>query len=110
MTYSEPMIEQNLVTASADPEASTFDKLKTLTQEGNQRMRRIWLILRAAFSETQAEFQAGRRVITPLAKEVTTEAVSSFNETKEQATKAVNQAWQEGDAQSDLRDRIISFI
>jgi len=110
MTYSETMNQADLSTTAVEPEVSTVEKLKTLTTEGSQRIKRINQILQAAFSETRSEFQAGRNVMTPLVKEVTTEAVSSFNETKQQATKAVNEAWQEGDTQTDLSDRIVSFL
>jgi len=110
MTYSETMNQTDLSTAAVESEASTVEKLKTLAREGNQRVRRINQILRSAFSETRSEFQAGRSVMAPLVKEVTAEAVSGFNETKQQATKVVNEAWNEGDTQTDLSDRMVSFL
>lgn len=110
MTYSETMNPTDLSAAPADKETSTVDKLKTLAQEGSQRAKRINQILQAALSETRSEFQAGRNVMTPLAKEVTAEAVSSFNATKQRASEAVNEAWQEGSEQADVSDRIITFL
>lgn len=110
MTYSETMTETNLSSTPTEAQPSTIDKLKTLSKEGTQRAKRINQILRAAFSETRAEFQEGRSVISPLAKEVTTEAVSSFKSTKQRATTTVSEAWQEGEGQSDLSDRLVAFI
>ncbi|MEL6554356.1 MAG: hypothetical protein AAFQ63_12950 [Cyanobacteria bacterium J06621_11] len=111
MTY---MPETNL--SSAPQEApqkagpSTFDKLKTLTKEGSARTQRISQILRQAFSETREEFQAGRTVISPLAKEVTNEAVSTFKSKSQEAAEAVNQAWQSEANAPDTTERLINSI
>ncbi len=111
MTY---MPETNLSTttlnAEADSSPSTIEKLQTLVKEGTARTRRITSILRQAFSETREEFQAGRSVISPLAKEVTTEAVHTVKSKSQQAAETVNQAWQDEADAPDRTERLISLI
>ncbi len=111
MTY---MPETNLSTATLDTETaanpSTAQKLKTLVQEGTARTQRIASILRHAFSETREEFRAGSSVISPLAKEVTTEAVYTFKNRSQQAAETVNQAWQDEADAPDRTERLISLI
>ncbi|MEL6938910.1 MAG: hypothetical protein AAFO84_06930 [Cyanobacteria bacterium J06598_1] len=107
MTY---MPDTNLSTSTMETEPSFAEKLKTLKTEGTERSQRILLILRQAFSETREEFQAGRTVISPLAKEVTTEAVSTVKEKSQQAADAVNQAWRDEADAPDTTERLISLI
>jgi len=97
-------------TSNTEAEPSTFDKLKTLTQEGTERSKRILNILRQAFSETREEFQAGRTVISPLAQEVTTETVSTVKEKGQQAADAVNKAWKDEGNASDVTDRAMALL
>lgn len=98
--------------AAADPSAdpSTVEKLKTLYQESSQRSQRVAKILRAAFTETAAEFKDGRAVISPLAKEVTAETVATVREKSKQAADTVNQTWQQEDDSKDSTERLIRFI
>ena len=110
MTY---MPETNLSNISADgstTEPTTLEKLKTLAQEGTQRTQRISRILKHAFSETREEFQARRTVISPIAKEVTAEAVSAFKSKSQQATEAVNQAWEAEESTPDFTERLIKVL
>ncbi|MGD1898002.1 MAG: hypothetical protein ACFB16_13730 [Phormidesmis sp.] len=107
MTYTS---ETNLSSTSTEAETSTVDKLKTLKQEGTERTQRIFKILHQALSETREEFQAGRTVISPLAKEVTTEAVSTVKEKSQQAAEAVNQAWKDEASAPDTTERLINLI
>lgn len=95
---------------SADQAPSTAEKAKTLKQEGTQRAKRIAKILRTAFAETAAEFKAGRTVISPLAKEVTAETVATVKEKSQQASKTVNEAWQQEADTQDRTDRLIRFV
>lgn len=108
------MPDTNLSNLSSDSsentEATTAEKLKTLAQEGTQRTQRISKILKQAFSETREEFQAGRTVISPIAKEVTAEAVSNFKSKSQQAAEAVNQAWQEEESTPDFTERLIKVL
>lgn len=106
MTYTS---ETNL-SASIEAEVSTTEKIKTLTQEGKKRTQRISQILKQAFSETREEFQAGRTVISPLAKEVTSETVSTFKSKSKEAADAVNKAWQEEADAPDTTERLINAI
>jgi len=96
--------------SSADTEPTTVEKLKTLTKESAQRTQRISQILKQAFSETREEFQAGRTVISPIAKEVTAEAVSAFKSKRQQATEAVNQAWQDEESTPDFTERLLKVL
>ena len=86
---------------------STVEKLKTLQQESATRYQRVSKILRAAFTETAAEFKAGRAVISPLAKEVTAETVATVKDKSQQAKKTVNQAWQQESETEDRTERLI---
>jgi len=107
------MPETNLSNISADgstTESTTLEKLKTLAQEGTQRTQRISQILKQAFSETREEFKAGRTVISPIAKEVTAEAVSAFKSKSQQATEAVNQAWQDEESAPDFTERLLKVL
>ena len=104
------MPETNLSSTSQEAESSTFEKLTTLTKEGSARTQRISQILRQAFSETCEEFQAGRTVINPLAKEVTNEAVSTFKSKSQEAAEAVNQAWQSEADTPDTTERLINSV
>ncbi len=109
MTY----MPENLSNIPADgsaTEPTTVEKLKTLAQEGTQRTQRISQILKQAFSETREEFQAGRTVISPIAKEVTAEAVSAFKSKSQQATEAVNQAWEAEESTPDFTERLIKVL
>ncbi len=89
---------------------STVEKLKTLQKESTERSQRIVKILRNAFSETAAEFKEGRAVISPLAKEVTTETVATVKEKGQQASQTVNQVWQQEAEAEDLTERLIRFV
>jgi len=110
MTYTERINFQEK-TAEQTPsyEPTTFQKLKTLKKEGAERSQRVADILRSAFSETAAEFKAGRTVISPLAKEVTAETVSVVKENGRKVSDTVNQAWQDAD-DDDINERMIRFI
>ena len=109
MTYTSESLLDTTVQATDEP--TTAQKLNTLRQEGTERTKRIASILRQAFSETREEFQAGRTVISPIAKEVTTEAVSTVKQKSQQAAEAVNQAWNdEAAAPDDLTERLVSLI
>ncbi|MGB7087579.1 MAG: hypothetical protein WBD47_18615 [Phormidesmis sp.] len=105
MTYT-PDTEFSL--PSAEP--STVEKLRTLQQEGSQRSKRIFKILSTAFTETAAEFKDGRAVISPLAKDVTTETVATVKEKSQQAADVLNQTWSQEAEHEELTDRIISFV
>lgn len=107
MTYV-PNTDLSSMTNEAAP--STFDKLKTLVKESADRSQRINQILRRAFSETRSEFNEGRTVITPLAKEVTTEAVSTFKTKGQEAAEAVNKAWQDDADAPDLVDKLANVV
>lgn len=108
MTYtSESIIE---ITDQASDNSSTAQKFDILRKEGTERAKRIASILRQAFSETREEFQAGRTVISPIAKEVTTEAVSTVKAKGQQAAEAVNQAWNDEADAPDLAERIVRLI
>jgi hypothetical protein len=109
MTYM-PENLSNIPTDGSATEPTTVEKLKTLAQEGTQRTQRISQILKQAFSETCEEFQAGRTVISPIAKEVTAEAVSAFKSKSQQATEAVNQAWQDEESAPDFTERLIKVL
>ncbi|MFK8182612.1 MAG: hypothetical protein AB8B99_04505 [Phormidesmis sp.] len=89
--------------------SETTEKLTLLQQEGTKRAKRIAQILRAAFSETAAEFQAGRTVLSPLAKEVTAETVAATKENSQRISETINQIWQDTDNE-DKTERIIQFV
>ncbi|MEL7069475.1 MAG: hypothetical protein AAGN15_12580 [Cyanobacteria bacterium J06581_3] len=108
MTYTSDSLLDT--TAQATDEPTTAQKLNTLKQEGTERTKRIASILRQAFSETREEFQAGRTVISPIAKDVTTEAVSTVKQKSQQAAEAVSQAWNDEAAAPDLTERIGNLI
>ncbi|MEL6353165.1 MAG: hypothetical protein AAFR58_15645 [Cyanobacteria bacterium J06627_28] len=108
MTYLNDTTLPNLTTDDAP--SSTFDKVKTLAKEGTQRTQRITQILKQAFSETRDEFKAGKTVIAPLAKEVTTETVSTVRSKSQQAANAVNKAWEEEANTADFTDRLVAFL
>ena len=114
MTYTTQSDVNTLPTASvesttsADP--STVEKLKTLYKESSQRTQRVSKILRAAFTETAAEFKDGRAVISPLAKEVTAETVATVKEKSKQAADTVNNTWQQEDDSKDKTERLIAFV
>lgn len=115
MTYTTQNDLSNLSTTSVETtasaeNASTVEKLKTLYQESSQRSQRVAKILRAAFTETAAEFKDGRAVISPLAKEVTAETVATVREKSQQAAQTVNQTWQQEADSKDNTERLISFI
>ena len=95
-------------TSAAAP--STVEKIKTLQKEGTERSQRIVKILRNAFSETAAEFKEGRAIISPLAKEVTTETVATVKEKGQQASQTVNQVWQQEAEAEDHTERLIRFV
>lgn len=110
MTYTSEAKLSNLPADSVNADPTTTEKLKTLAKEGTQRTQRISRILKQAFLETREEFQAGRTVISPIAKEVTAEAVSTFKSKSQQATEAVNQAWQAEESTPDFTERLIKVI
>ncbi|MGB3789116.1 MAG: hypothetical protein WA949_13980 [Phormidesmis sp.] len=111
MTYMPDTNLSNLSSdGSANADPTTVEKLKALAQESTQRAQRISKILKQAFSETREEFQAGRTVISPIAKEVTAEAVSTFKTKSQQAAEAVNQAWQEEESTPDFTERLIKVL
>ncbi len=107
MTYTVP---SEISDTAPSPAPSTVEKLKTLTKESTERSQRITKILRKAFSETAAEFKAGRAVISPLAKEVTTETVATVKEKGQQASQTVNQVWQQEAETEDRTERLIRFV
>ncbi|MEL6601676.1 MAG: hypothetical protein AAFP20_00440 [Cyanobacteria bacterium J06614_10] len=111
MTYLSNNINEDMTPIEQSPaETTTFEKLKMLLKESGMRSQRIGEILRKAFSETRTEFQAGRSVISPLAKEVTTETVSTVKEKGQQAASTVNKAWQDDAEELDLADRLVKFL
>lgn len=107
MTYTNP---SNFSNASTDQAPSTVEKIKTLQKESTQRSQRLMKILRTAFTETVAEFKAGREVISPLAKEVTAETVAGVKEKSQQAKKTINQAWQQDSESEDRTERLIRLV
>lgn len=105
MTYTT---QSNFAEATTEqPSPSTVEKLKTLQKESTTRYQRVSKILKAAFSETAAEFKAGKAVISPLAKEVTAETVATVKDKSQQAKKTVNQAWR---SESETEDRTEKLI
>ncbi|MGI8932647.1 hypothetical protein [Leptolyngbya sp. BC1307] len=114
MTYTTQDDANNLSTAAVEPtpaaNPSTVKKLKTLYQESSQRSQRVAKILRAAFTETAAEFKDGRAVISPLAKEVTAETVATVKEKSKQAADTVNNTWQQEADSKDMTERLIAFV
>ena len=110
MTYMPETNLSNLSDQTVNSEATTTEKFKTLAKESSQRAQRISSILKQAFSETREEFQAGRTVISPIAKEVTEEAVSTFRSKSQQAAEAVNQAWKDEDKTPDFTERLIKVL
>ena len=107
MTYTTP---EDLSTLTTEQTPSTFDKAKTLYQEGLERSQRIHKILRAAFTQTAAEFKEGRKALSPLAKEVTTETVTTVREKSQQAAEVLNDAWAQEASSQDLTERIVGFL
>ena len=107
MTYT---VQSEISDATTSAAPSTVEKLKTLAKEGAERSQRITKILRSAFSETAAEFKEGRAIISPLAKEVTTETVATVKEKGQQASQTVNQVWQQEAEAEDLTERLIRFV
>ena len=108
MTYtSESLMETTTQPTHNNP--TTADKLNILWEEGTARAQRIASILRQAFTESREEFQSGRTVISPIAKEVTTEAVATVKEKSQQAAKVINQAWNDEADAPDLAERIMHF-
>ena len=110
MTYMQETNLSNLSDSTASSQPTTSEKFKTLAKESSQRAQRISSILKQAFSETREEFQAGRTVISPIAKEVTAEAVSTFKTKSQQAAEVVNQAWQDEESAPDFTERLISVL
>lgn len=111
MTYMpESHLSETTSPGKTEAEASSREKLKILAQEGSDRSKRIFQILRSAFLETREEFQAGRTVISPLAQEVTTEVVSTVKEKSQQAAKAVNKAWKDESDAPDVAERALAFL
>lgn len=110
MTYMPETNLSNISPNDSTTEPTTAEKLRTLAKEGTQRTQRISQILKQAFSETREEFQAGRTVISPIAKEVTAEAVSTFKSKSQQATEAVNQAWKDEESTPDFTERLIKVL
>lgn len=111
MTYLSNNINEDMTPIEQSPvEKTTFDKLKMLLKESGVRSQRIGKILRQAFTETRTEFQAGRSVISPLAREVTTETVSTVKAKGQQAANTVNKAWQDDAEEIDLVDRLVKFL
>ncbi|MEO0770602.1 MAG: hypothetical protein AAFY72_14450 [Cyanobacteria bacterium J06649_4] len=108
MTYLNDTNLPNFTTDETP--SSTFDKVKTLANESTQRTRRISQILKQALSETRDEFKAGKTVIAPLAKEVTTETVSTVRSKGQQAADAVNKAWEEESDTTDFTERLVAFL
>ena len=107
MTYTTP---EDLSSLTAESSPSTFDKAKVLYSEGFARSKRISQILKAAFSQTAAEFKAGRQTLSPLAQEVTAETMASVKEQSQKAAEVLNDAWaKEADSQ-DLSERISRFL
>ena len=112
MTYTDQVrfSSEAISTSSSEKgNSTTLKKLALLKQESAQRAQRITTILRAAFSESAAEFKAGRTVIAPLAKEVTVETVAVVKENGQKVSETVNQAWQDAD-DNDKTERIIRFV
>ena len=107
MTYTTP---EDLSNMNTEQMPSTFDKAKVLYREGLARSQRVNKILRAAFSQTAAEFKEGRQTLSPLAKEVTSETVATVKVKGQQAAEVLNDAWvQEADSK-DLTERIVGFL
>ncbi|MGB3766069.1 MAG: hypothetical protein WA947_05880 [Phormidesmis sp.] len=107
MTYTTP---EDLSSMTSEQVPSTFDKAKVLYQEGSTRSVRVAKILKAAFSQTAAEFKEGRQSLSPLAQEVTSETVATVKEKGQKAAEVLNDAWvQEADSQ-DLTERISRFL
>ena len=107
MTYTTP---EDLSTFTSEQAPSTVDKAKVLYQEGLTRSVRVGKILKAAFSQTAAEFKEGRQTLSPLAQEVTSETVATVKEKSQKAAEVINDVWaQEADSQ-DLSERISRFL
>lgn len=104
MTYTT---QTNPAEIPAGATPSTVEKLKTLQQESTQRSKRVFNILRTAFTETVAEVKDGRTVISPLAKEVTAETVATVKQKSQQAADTVNQTWNQEADSKDLTERLI---
>lgn len=107
---SETDLSVTTVESTASPNPSTVEKLKTLQQESTQRSKRIFTILRTAFTQTMSELKDGRAVISPLAQEVTAETVATVKEKGQQAADTVSQTWRQAADKEDLTDRIIGFM
>lgn len=107
MTYAA---SEDLSTVTTEQTPSTFDKAKTLYQEGAVRSQRINKILRAAFTQTAAEFKEGRQALSPLAKEVTAETMTTVKTKSQQAAEVLNDAWAKEASAPDLTERIAGFL
>ncbi len=107
MTYTTP---EDLSNLTSEQTPSTFDKAKVLYQEGSTRSVRVAKILKAAFSQTAAEFKEGRQSLSPLAQEVTSETVATVKERSQKAAEALNDAWVKEADSPDLSDRISRFL
>ena len=111
MTYTDSTnFSTEASTQPFESESTTLKKLSLLKQESLQRSQRIAKIMRAAFSESTAEFKAGRTVISPLAKEVTAETVAVVKENGQKVSNTVSQVWQESEDDDDITERLIRFI
>ncbi|MGB3300078.1 MAG: hypothetical protein WBA76_17585 [Phormidesmis sp.] len=108
MTYTTQSNFSKTQTEQTAP--STVEKLKTLKEESTTRYQRVSKILKAAFSETAAEFKAGKAVISPLAKEVTAETVATVKDKGQQAKQTVNQAWQSESETEDRTEKLIRLV
>ena len=107
MTYTTP---EDLSSLTAESSPTTFDKAKVLYREGLARSQRIGKILKAAFSQTAAEFKAGRQTLSPLAQEVTAETMASVKEQSQKAAEVLNDAWAKEAGSQDLSERISRFL
>lgn len=90
-------------------EKPTAEKASILWQESAQRSAQVAKIFRAAFAETATEFKQGRKVVAPLAKEVTRETAKTLKTQGKQASKTVAELWQQS-KNDDITERVIQLV
>ena len=96
---------------------SDFDKermsenLKTITQAGGVRVRRMGKILGEAFSGVAKELKEGSTEISPAAKELMSAVGSNLKKTSQEATGKINDALKENNVDSqDVLSRLRAVV
>lgn len=96
---------------------SDFDKermaenLKTITQTGGVRVRRMGKILGEAFSGVAKELKEGSTEISPVAKDLISAVGSNLKKTSQEATVKINDALKENNVDSqDVLSRVRSLV